>query len=276
MKQHSTILTTFAVIIAFLNTDLQGANADAHAQIDDDEGLYECLSTIRQISVVREIETPYMIQHRDGRELRLPPNLGLIFLTGIGDIKAVEACLQAPLDINYNGLEGTTALWIAAHNHNTPIVQLLLERRASANAANPDGETPLHAALCEPGGNSTIEMLVAHGADVDYLNGNGLTPYMMADEEQQQVMRAAQAKSSNKLANNIEEAKEETRLPRGQNHRRSPAEASRSANNSGGANEETPLLGHRNQSGSAKPTLFSRIKRVTQALINSMEASMNG
>lgn len=254
MKQHSTILTTFAVVIAFLNTDLHGANADAHAHHMHDLGQLQMPFAIGKVFIAEESATRTIDVH-------LPLNEALVVAARIGDKKTVQAALKKKADVDHKVPEGFTALGIAAYNHHTPVVQLLLERRASLGAAFPNGVTPLHAALCEPGGNSTIKMLVSRGANMHYYSNDGITPWEMANQEQREIMLAvAQPKLFIKQPTNIEEAKEDTPHPHDQSQRRSPAEASRSANNAEEAKADTPLLAPQNQSRAKKSTLFSRIK----------------
>ncbi|WAO96178.1 Clr5 domain-containing protein [Fusarium falciforme] len=55
----------------------------------------------------------------------------------------------------------------AARDHNDDVVQLLLEHGTNPEDANKDGCTPLQSALMEPGGLSTVKLLVQAGADVN-------------------------------------------------------------------------------------------------------------
>ena len=87
--------------------------------------------------------------------------------------------------------DGPTLLAHASGEHRAPVVQLLLEAGADANAPSADGWTPLaHAAAGRgawggppPGGDheaETIRLLVEAGANVDARNRWGWSPRMMA------------------------------------------------------------------------------------------------
>ncbi|HTQ99787.1 MAG TPA: ankyrin repeat domain-containing protein [Candidatus Acidoferrum sp.] len=82
------------------------------------------------------------------------------------DLAQSRQLLKAGANVNTPEPDGTSALLWAVYNSSTPLVQLLLDAHADANAANELGITPLLQA--SRNGNAVIiTALLAHGAKLD-------------------------------------------------------------------------------------------------------------
>jgi len=92
----------------------------------------------------------------------------------------VTVLLQAGADANATNKYGVAPLSLAAENGNAAIVAALLRAGADANAAMADGETVLMTAA-RSGQVSVLEALVEAGADINVtLQPTGYTPLMLA------------------------------------------------------------------------------------------------
>jgi ankyrin repeat protein len=103
------------------------------------------------------------------------------------DVKALRLLLDAGADSNVTTQIGTTALMLAAglgwrelysggtETDAIEFMKVCLERGADINAANGEGNTPLHGAA-QRGSEALIRFLVAAGARLDAKNKQGLTP----------------------------------------------------------------------------------------------------
>jgi len=94
-----------------------------------------------------------------------------------GEIEAVRLLLEHGADINHVAVQKSpeTALHIAAAAGHLDVVRLLVERGADINSSTSFGSTP----LCHAAWNSktaVLEWLIANGADVKVVCGNGQTP----------------------------------------------------------------------------------------------------
>lgn len=119
------------------------------------------------------------------------------FMADGADVNAVNGLGQAPLHLAAeNGrlqivaflldhgarvdsptalYSGTTALSLAAWHEHLRVVDLLLSKGASANAADRQGRTPLHFAARSQSG-AAVQLLVNRGADVNARDRSGATP----------------------------------------------------------------------------------------------------
>ena len=107
-----------------------------------------------------------------------------------GDARRITGLLKRRMfrkSPDVNGLRmGVTPLWIAVSFRKKEIVELLLAKGARHNAANADGDVPIHAAFF--GGYSTAEhlqvvkALLANGADVNARSSTGTTALHRAVE----------------------------------------------------------------------------------------------
>jgi ankyrin repeat protein len=78
------------------------------------------------------------------------------------------------------------------------IARLLLARGARADAADPDGETPLISA-CSLGHEEVVRVLLEHGANVNHHDRYGRTPLLLLLTDSEGRVRAAAAKALGKL-----------------------------------------------------------------------------
>ena len=106
------------------------------------------------------------------------PNDGsLIGAVKAQDAEAVEALLQASVDVNAPAPDGATALHWAAYHDALRLADLLLDARAGVDAANDYGVTPLSLA-CDNGSAAMVARLLEAGADPDAVRSTGETPLM--------------------------------------------------------------------------------------------------
>ena len=76
-----------------------------------------------------------------------------------------------------------TPLYAAVNEGHIEIVKLLLANNADVNAADKDGNTPLHRVfitLMIKDINGMVELLLSHKADVNAMNNKGETPLRLA------------------------------------------------------------------------------------------------
>ncbi len=104
-----------------------------------------------------------------------------------GDSQQVEQLLDGKsVDINARFNEGSTALMIAAFNHNIDVVRVLLEAGADVNLQNDFGSTALmEAVLFDFEGDTQVllEVLLEAGANIYVKDEKGLTAMDHAQEE---------------------------------------------------------------------------------------------
>ncbi len=98
-----------------------------------------------------------------------------------GDLSAAERLLSADKALaGAASPNGLTLVEVAAELGDAPMLNLLLDKGASARSVNErDGRTPLHAAAV---GNctSTAELLIRHGAELEVPDAVGFTPLHLA------------------------------------------------------------------------------------------------
>ena len=105
-----------------------------------------------------------------------------------GKIDELKGLLEAGLDVNMTGDDGTTALSLAALANQVEAIELLLARGADVNVTNDKDDTPLHAAAFF-GSLDALELLIAAGADVNARNANGESPLDVCSVEWSQELR---------------------------------------------------------------------------------------
>ncbi len=96
-----------------------------------------------------------------------------------GDALLVNSLLENGPDINYQGKNGATPLFMASQQGHEAVVQALLAKNAETDLQNDDGETPLIIAS-QHGHEAVVQALLANGADVEQEANNGVTALMVA------------------------------------------------------------------------------------------------
>lgn len=87
--------------------------------------------------------------------------------TQFGHQDIVELLLNTGANINSLDFSGCSAIFNAAQFHHQQIVECLLSRGAEVNLTDNDGFTPLLRAFQRSGGDETIRVLIAYGADLN-------------------------------------------------------------------------------------------------------------
>lgn len=98
------------------------------------------------------------------------------------NIEALHMVLEAGADPNPQmpkGLRRGSPLTSASMNNQTEMVKLLIKFKAKIDAENPEGLMALHWAAIRQN-LECADILLEHGADMDYMSSNGHTPLMTA------------------------------------------------------------------------------------------------
>ena len=126
----------------------------------------------------------------------------LLQAIGRGDSALVANLLRRGTPANVQSADGTTALMVAALHGNARMVELLLSHGAQPQAANDDGATAL---LWGAPDARKVHLLIDHGADVNARSALGNTPLMVASGSpdgassvQQMLASGADITSANK------------------------------------------------------------------------------
>ena len=107
-----------------------------------------------------------------------------------GDTAAVEQALAAGADVDSRARDQATPLINAALADQLAIAELLIGKGADVMARNSGGFTPLHAAAFS-GSLPISKLLLDHGATLDdAANKAGVTPLMVAGEENHVALAA--------------------------------------------------------------------------------------
>ena len=107
--------------------------------------------------------------------------LSSLLITAVvaGDLMSVRSQLEQGADKNETTNKGRTAMWHAAKNGHSEILQLLLNLGANKDKADDKNETPLFQAS-DHGHLDVVQLLVEEGADIETANDYGWTPLMTA------------------------------------------------------------------------------------------------
>ncbi len=104
-----------------------------------------------------------------------------------GHRDVVKLLIANGADVGIQDANGWTALHHAAYHRRAGAAEALLANHAEVNALTHQGSTPLHLAVRDGKEASDVvehrdivAVLVAHGADPDKSNGDGLTPLVIA------------------------------------------------------------------------------------------------
>lgn len=98
------------------------------------------------------------------------------------ELGEVATVIGMGADVNY-GVTGWTALHSAAGHGNLDMINLLIAHGANVNAQNAVGETPLHGAAYGKH-KQAFEVLVKHGARVETKDEQGWTPARWEEERE--------------------------------------------------------------------------------------------
>lgn len=133
--------------------------------------------------------TPLVLaaRHRGLRELLLEYGARESIFSAVawGEAEKVAAALEEdPELVHFEDEHGATLLFVAADACDLPMMQRLLEAGADPNVAarGSGGVSPIHGVSCgrRSDAPAAIELLAAHGADLDARNVRGVTALHMA------------------------------------------------------------------------------------------------
>ena len=141
------------------------------AQAPSDERFYQAVRN-NDLAALRKLIAAEGVNARDG--LGQTP---LMLASAFGSLDAVRALLAAGADARAGSNAGVTALhWAATSPEKT---RALLDAGADVDRRAPDGATALMKAVLW-GDLETIDLLLAHGADVHALDRDGWSPLRIA------------------------------------------------------------------------------------------------
>ncbi|GAB1641412.1 ankyrin repeat domain-containing protein [Krasilnikovia sp. MM14-A1259] len=113
--------------------------------------------------------TPSQHQNRMGRT-------ELHDAAAIGDVATVRSLVAEAVGVDAADLAGWTALHFAAQAQAAAVADELLTAGAAADSTDEHGNTPLwRAVFCYRGDPTTLNRLVAAGADPDRVNAHGVS-----------------------------------------------------------------------------------------------------
>lgn len=104
---------------------------------------------------------------------------GLTYCASQADLPNLRLLLDAGVGVNALGLNGTTALHIAAWTGNKDVAEILLDNKADTNIVDSTGATPLLLAASQEH-EDLVKLLLSKGAQVDAANNDGSTALMEA------------------------------------------------------------------------------------------------
>ncbi|CAB3988371.1 phosphatase 1 regulatory subunit 12A-like isoform X3 [Paramuricea clavata] len=123
---------------------------------------------------------------------------GTVFLSAVsaGDLDEVRKLLQKGSDVNYQNIDGVTALHQACIDENDELVELLVQHKADLEVRDNEGWSALHAAASS-GNLDVTEFLVEHGADIAAVNNEGELPLDLAEEDEMDEYLQDQLRKAN-------------------------------------------------------------------------------
>ncbi|XP_032241225.2 protein phosphatase 1 regulatory subunit 12A isoform X4 [Nematostella vectensis] len=129
-------------------------------------------------------ETDRQPVDRSRKKPKIQFNSGIVFLSAVssGDVDEVKKLLAKGADINYQNVDGLTALHQACIDENFDLVKVLVDKGASMDVRDNEGWTSLHAAA-SCGSVEIAKYLIENGADVAAVNNEGELPLDLAEEE---------------------------------------------------------------------------------------------
>ena len=102
-----------------------------------------------------------------------------------GDEDAVKALLACGADPNHRDVAGATPLHMSIYANTPECLRLLLNAKADVHIKDKDGETALIEAVRAKDETDFLELLLAHGADIECTNNLGWTPLQSAAKNSQ-------------------------------------------------------------------------------------------
>jgi ankyrin repeat protein len=115
-----------------------------------------------------------------GANVNARDNEGSTALLFVKDPGIAMMLLESEPDLHLASDDGVTVTHVMAANHSMAhILRIMLARGANPNAADDEGDTPLHVAATA----EIVEILVAAGADPNRQNADGKTPLLTTMEE---------------------------------------------------------------------------------------------
>lgn len=177
---HDTPLITLSVIPnkGWLPCNLTTAAAIKIAEYFVDEKI----PTVENRKEIIEL----LLAHGASLEQRQHNNWTPLHLVTIrGDLDFTRLLLKLGSNTETKDNLGRTALHWAAQIDNEPLIELLLEYKASLESYNNKGNTPLHHTIDVNGKITTLNWLLAHGANSNAQNHKGETPLMLATIKKQ-------------------------------------------------------------------------------------------
>ena len=97
------------------------------------------------------------------------------FAVQFGDVGTVERFIQDGMPVNVSGVDGWTALHLAAFGNRSDFVIRLLQAGADINKQDESGNTALHRAAWN-NYDDIVKLLLAQGADINLKNRDNETP----------------------------------------------------------------------------------------------------
>ena len=100
----------------------------------------------------------------------------LAWAAGHGDEDAVKALLACGADPNHRDTNGMTPLHMSTYANTPECLRLLLNAKADVHVEDYEGEIALFEAVRVKDETAFLELLLAHGADIEHSNNFGWTP----------------------------------------------------------------------------------------------------
>ncbi|XP_065063205.1 protein phosphatase 1 regulatory subunit 12A-like isoform X2 [Rhopilema esculentum] len=134
----------------------------------------------------------FLSQNSDKQTINLPDDAGkspLHLAVETQNILAISILAKNEADINFqNAKTGENALHYAVKKENEDMIRKLLELGVDVNAADIEGNTPLHS-LPNAEHRQLAQLLLENGADVYKKNHNGQSPHDRADKTMQRFLQ---------------------------------------------------------------------------------------
>jgi len=117
-----------------------------------------------------------------------------------GNTQDCESLLAIGADINWENIDGDTALIAATRRGHTSTMKLLLSHGAYADKYTPDLKTPFHLA-CSRGDVQAVQVLLEAGADMSLQTEDGYTGYQLAERNNHAAAMDALKRQKDRASN---------------------------------------------------------------------------